>query len=246
MHVPFADQRRLVELAAADATLAGLRFRIKHMPEHDVLDELRGNEQHARERAARAQIALEDSDRHVNKTLTEVTSLRVRRERTEEILARSGGDAAERRELSMDLTAVRRLVEQAEARLHDTSMHREAVKDEMAREQATLDTLTQQIAEAESARAQALADLDAAITAAEREREQLAAQVPGELLALYTEVAAERGAGAGELEDRRCGACQMELDNTTIAAYATTPVDEVLLCPECGAILVRKEDSNGS
>ena len=48
--------------------------------------------------------------------------------------------------------------------------------------------------------------------------------------------------GAALLQARRCGACRIELDRGEIARIAAAADDEVLRCPECGAILVRIKD----
>lgn len=244
MHAPFAEQRKLITLAALDARLAGLRYRDRHLPEQDTLDELRTRERAAREGAARAKIRLEDINREHRKALGEMTSLSTRIEHTQQSLADKNLDKSQRRELTLDLAAVERLQQESQARLHEVTVRREALKNDVAHEGAQVDALAQQIAEAEERRATALQDLDAAIASATRERDAVAAEISGPLMQIYTEVAEERGAGAGELLGRRCGACQMELDNTTMAQFADTPLDVVLRCPECTAILVRPEGSH--
>ncbi len=45
--------------------------------------------------------------------------------------------------------------------------------------------------------------------------------------------------GAGLLQGRRCGACRIEIDRGELARISAAAEDEVLRCPECGAILLR-------
>lgn len=245
MQVPHAQQRYLVELAALDARLAGLNYRDNHLPEQDTLDALRSSERAARDGAARAQIRLEDMTRAHRKAVGELDSLTTRAARTQERLADPATGAAEKRELRFDISAVERLLADAEATVHDLTVQREAAKSDLDHEGARVDALAGQIAEAEQARSTALGDLEASLASVRRDREAVRAKAPAELLPDYDEVLAERGAGAGELLGRRCGACQMELDNTTMAAFAKLSPDTVLRCPECRAILVRPVGTDG-
>ena len=45
--------------------------------------------------------------------------------------------------------------------------------------------------------------------------------------------------GAGALQGRRCGACRIEIDRGELSRIAAAAEDDVLRCPECGAILLR-------
>ena len=65
---------------------------------------------------------------------------------------------------------------------------------------------------------------------------------PG-LDALYERVRAQRGIGAGLLRGRRCGACRIEIDRTTMSKIQSSAADDVVTCDECGAILVRTGES---
>ena len=47
------------------------------------------------------------------------------------------------------------------------------------------------------------------------------------------------GPGAALLQGRRCGACRIEIDRGELARISAAADDEVLRCPECGAILLR-------
>jgi predicted nucleic acid-binding Zn-ribbon protein len=58
-------------------------------------------------------------------------------------------------------------------------------------------------------------------------------------VALYERLRATTGIGAGVLQGRRCGACRIDLDSGELSRIAAAPEDEVLRCPECGAIVLR-------
>lgn len=78
--------------------------------------------------------------------------------------------------------------------------------------------------------------------AATRDREAVAARVPAELLAVYDRLAS-RGVGAGLLRRRACEACHMVLSGTDLQTLRQAADDDVVFCPECGAILVRTDES---
>lgn len=241
MHASNEKQRALVEIAELDARIAGLRHRDRHLPEQESLDALRAERAEAASGAARARIRLEDIDRARTKTVGDLESLDKRAARAAATELGPNSSAGDRREIENERGAVRRLVEDANAQLHELTERREALAADVAHHGAVLDDLDSRIATAEMTRLHALDDLGASLASSQRRRAELATQVPSDLLAHYETLAADRGAGAGagELAGNRCGACRMELARSSVAEINATPLDEVLHCPECGAILVR-------
>ncbi|MGB4779970.1 zinc ribbon domain-containing protein [Microbacterium sp.] len=77
---------------------------------------------------------------------------------------------------------------------------------------------------------------------ATRDRAAVASRVPADLLALYERLAA-RGVGAGLLRRRTCEGCHMVLAGTDLNALRQATEDDVVMCPECGCILVRTDES---
>lgn len=70
------------------------------------------------------------------------------------------------------------------------------------------------------------------------DRQQLAQRIPAELISLY-DLKAKKGVPVGRLSHRECGACRISIGATSLAEIASKPMDELVTCPECGAILVR-------
>jgi predicted nucleic acid-binding Zn-ribbon protein len=89
--------------------------------------------------------------------------------------------------------------------------------------------------------AEAVAELDRARQESLTRREELVASLQSDLVDLYERQRARGGAGAGQLQGRRCGACRLEIDRGEMARITAAADDEVLRCPECNAILVRAE-----
>ncbi len=75
-------------------------------------------------------------------------------------------------------------------------------------------------------------------------RARLAPEVGEDLLALYAKIRTSAGGvGAAELRQRRCGGCQLELNQVDLARIKAAPPDEVLRCEECRRVLVRTAES---
>ena len=74
-------------------------------------------------------------------------------------------------------------------------------------------------------------------------RDELVSELDADLVALYERQRARGGAGAGLLQGRRCGACRIEIDRGELARISAAAEDDVLRCPECGAILLRVKGS---
>lgn len=113
---------------------------------------------------------------------------------------------------------------------------------DVAAQQALIDATT---AEGTELTAQAKADIAAAATEIEhltRDREAVTADVPADLLAEYTR-RASRGIGVGLLRRGTCEGCRMLLSGTHMNEVRQAAPDAVISCPECGAILVRTDES---
>ena len=77
---------------------------------------------------------------------------------------------------------------------------------------------------------------------ASRDRAAIAGGLPAALVALYDKIAT-RSAGAGLLRRGACEGCNMVLPGTELQAVREASDDAVLMCPECGCILVRTDES---
>lgn len=239
MHAPIDQQRHLIEIAELDARIAALRHKDKNLPEQASLDELREQRRAAAGGAARARIRLEDAERAHKKMLSELADLEKRAAKAAATDEASLATASQRRDAAHEKGAVKRLVADLSEQLGELATARDAAEADVDHHGASLDSLDSKIATAEIARLHAIHDVGESLDSAQSRRADLAAQVPDELLAEYQRIATDRGAGAGELHPHRCGACQMELDRSTIAEFHNTPIEQIIHCPECGAILVR-------
>lgn len=144
--------------------------------------------------------------------------------------------------LERELASLARRISDLEDIQLDVMGRLEEAEAAVATQQALIDTTT---AEGTQLTARAKASVAAATNEIEqltRDRAAVTAEVPADLLAEYTRRAA-RGIGVGLLRRGTCEGCRMMLSGTHLNEVRQAAADEVVSCPECGAILVRTEES---
>ncbi len=110
-----------------------------------------------------------------------------------------------------------------------------------------LAALGDDLAGAESARAAVEADLAAAVAELETEMGEIegrrraeAAEADGPLLTRYEQLAPQfDGAPLARFVDGHCDGCHMQLSAVAVDRLTKAPESEVILCEECGRLLVR-------
>jgi uncharacterized protein len=239
MKAEVVQQRSLLELAELDADLSRIEHRAKHLAEHQQLEEVQAKHRDANDRLAALQIALEDLDTQVAKFESEIDSVRQREERDRALLASGNIDAKQLTDLQHELETLERRQSSLEDSLLEVMERREELQGSQAGELANIDELQNNLGDAQKACDDALGEIDQLRHQSAARRDELVAGLDPDLVALYERQRAHGGPGAGPLQGRRCGACRIEIDRGELARISAAADDEVLRCPECGAILLR-------
>jgi predicted nucleic acid-binding Zn-ribbon protein len=237
------QQHSLLELAELDADRGRIEHRANNLVELKRLEEVQATHHAANDRLAALQLALEDLDEQVSKFESEIDSVRQREERDRSLLAGGTIDAKQLTDLQHELQTLERRQSALEDSLLEVMERREELQTDQARELAKIDELQSDLAEAQNACENARAELDQLRHQSLSRRDELVASLDADLVTLYERQRARGGAGAGRLQGRRCGACQIEIDRGELARISAAAEDEVLRCPECGAILLRIKGS---
>lgn len=237
------QQLSLLELASVDAELSRLAHRAGHLAEQQRLEAVVTEHREANDRLAVLNIALEDLDGQVAKFEAEVDGVRQREDRDRALLNGGTTDSKQLVELQHELETLERRQASLEDSLLELMERREQLQGEQATQLSRIDELQSELSTVEETRDGALVELDQAKHRGVSRREQLTASLDPELLALYERLRARGAPGAALLQARRCGACRIEIDKGEIARIAAAPEDDVLRCPECGAILLRTKES---
>jgi uncharacterized protein len=238
MKAAVEQQHSLLEVAELDAELAKIAHRAGHLPERQDIERMQADQVTANDRLGALQIALEDLNTQVSRFESEIDAVRQREDRDRGLL-QSATDAKQLSDLQHELETLQRRQSSLEDSLLEVMEHREQLEAQRTTETAAIDALQADTATAQQTLDGTLADIDEARQRLSSRRNELTAALDPELVALYERQRARGGPGAGPLQGRRCGACRIEIDRGELSRISAAADDEVLRCPECGAILLR-------
>ena len=95
----------------------------------------------------------------------------------------------------------------------------------------------------ETARGEELAKLDAQRKALATDRATIAGTIPADLIELYEKQRARYGIGAALLVRGVSMGSNVKLNESDLSVIRRAAPDDVVLCPDSGAILIRNEES---
>jgi len=239
-----AAQLRLLDLQAADTTLAQLAHRRATLPE---LATLTANEAAAAELTTQivdADTALADIADEQRRLENEVDVVRTRATRDDQRLQSGGLPAKELESLQHEITSLARRQGVLEDELLEVMERREESESALAELRRRHEGLTTEHDDLAGRRDEAFTEIDRNAALKRTERALIGNDIPADLLALY-EKAREHsgGVGAAMLKARRCEGCRIELSGSELSAVRTAEPDEVVRCENCRRILVRTDES---
>jgi uncharacterized protein len=237
-------QRRLLELAEVDAELARVAHRRRSLPELAEIEQAEKDLRAGRDALVATETVASDLDRDIRKLEAEIDQVRARGDRDRGLLnSGSISSGKQLEDLQHELATLQRRQTVLEDDLLEVMERREATDTDLERSRAALAEIEQRLADVNRRCDEALADLDSTEARRRAERGTLLGVLPAELVDRYERIRAQRGVGAALLHQRRCGACRLELDRTAVGRLRDAAPDEVLLCEECGVLLVRTAES---
>ncbi len=237
-----ADQALLLDLQALDTKLQQLGHRAATLPELAMLASL-GAERETLQRTVVEQTgASEDAQAELKRTESDVAVVDARIARDSERLQGSASvkDVAA---LEQELAALAKRksdLEDIELAVMETAEERDSA---LASSRTSLGDLDARIAEATGARDAALRALDDERGQAAADRAAIAGKVPDDLLALYEKQRERYGVGASLLQGGVSLASGVALNSSDMSTIRAAAPDDVLLCPDSNAVLVRTGES---
>lgn len=236
-------QRRLLDLAELDATRARLQHRANTMPEQRQLKDMEQARAEHRAWVVRATGELEDVQAELTRLQDDVTLVEQRLERNRE---RQGSASATAKDLQGLEAEVETLVRR-QSLLEDTQLEvMQRVEDaeaELERARSAQSTVELEAEELVTKRDAARAELQAEAKVVAGARKTLLTEIPAELIALYEQRRERYGIGAAELVGGVTTGSNVTLDARDLASILSAAPDEVIMCPDSNAILVRTERS---
>lgn len=239
------QQIALLEVQRQDLEVDRARHRRANLAEAVRVGELEATMRQITDRLTEVGVEVDDTERERRKADADVDLVRTRAAKDQQLLdSGSINDAKQLSNLQHELESLAR----RQTELEDVELEvMERLEDAQHRQRDLLaqrEALAADIVDATLARDAALAALADEESAAQGARQATAAEVPGELLALYDKLRADHsGIGAAALHRGRCEGCRIELTPVDIGRIREAPADEVLRCEECRRILVRTPES---
>ena len=244
MNAEHSAQLRLLDLQAADTSIAQLAHRRRTLPELAALARQGEQADALGNDLVDAETTLADIADDQTRLETEVDTVRSRTSRDQNRLQAGGLPPKELEGLQHEITTLARRQSTLEDDLLEIMEHREEAEALVVGLAAQRDALAAQLAELAATRDGAFTEIDAALAQRSRERAAIAAEIPADLMALY-ERAREHGGGVGaaRMRQRRCEGCRIELSGSELATARAAAPDEVVRCDNCRRILVRTDES---
>jgi predicted nucleic acid-binding Zn-ribbon protein len=237
-----ADQALLLDLQALDTLAAQLEHRGKSLPEHATITDLAKQAEALRLTLAEQSGTVEDARAELKRVESDVEVVEARITRDSDRL-QSSSSVKDVTALDQELTALRSRLNDLEEIELTVMQQVEDREGEAASTSDQLEAVRSRLGESEVARDAALAGINAERSAAEAARAELAARIPGDVLALYEKQRARYGTGASMLRGGVSLASGVRLHENELQAVRNAAPDDVLICPSSEAILVRTDES---
>ncbi|SCF46121.1 zinc ribbon domain-containing protein [Micromonospora mirobrigensis] len=236
-------QRRLLDLQAIDTTLAQLAHRRRSLPEKAELEGLARELSAMEDERVRAQVAVDDLDRDIARLEKDIEQVRARKDKDQARLTAGSGPARELEALQHEMVSLNR----RQGDLEDAELE---LMEQRETAQGVLDGVEGRLAETRDRRAAAEQRRDETLAEIAKEeefkrsaRKPLAADLPGDLVALYDKIREDTGLGAALFTGGRCGGCRLELSGADLARIRKAAPDDVVRCEDCRRIMVRTNES---
>jgi predicted nucleic acid-binding Zn-ribbon protein len=236
------DQAHLLELQALDTRISQLNHRAKMLPQIAVIAGLESESTALRVETLSSTGALEDAQRELGRIESDVAVVEARIKRDTDRLQASSSvkDVAGLESELAGLTRRHLELEEIELGVMERVEALEAASREL---RAKHDELQEMIAGVAAEKDESLGVLISERTHAEANRSTIAGKLPEDLLTLYERQRARYGQGASLLRGGVSEASGLKFNEFDMAAIRAAAPDDVLICPESSAILVRTGES---
>jgi predicted nucleic acid-binding Zn-ribbon protein len=237
-------QLRLLEVQELDSRTAQLRHQRRTLPVLERIAALEKERLGIVDQLRDARIAVDDLTLEQKRADADVEQVKARRQRDRDRMdAGLVTNPKDLERMQSELVSLERRIttlEDAELEIMEKLEEAQQLHDGLETRVADLDAdLAGLIVE----RDEAWAGMDAGLADVAARRGPAVDGMPEDLMKLYERLREDKGVGAAELRARRCGGCQLTLDNAELARVKALPEDEVVRCEECSRILVRTAES---
>jgi predicted nucleic acid-binding Zn-ribbon protein len=236
------DQALLLDLQAIDTKLQQLAHRAKSLPQHIALQQLAVENSELLVTLAEQKGVLEDARLELKRVESDVEVVQARISRDSARLQASSS--------TKDVAALEQELAALKKRQFDLEEIELTVMERVEEQGAVVGGIGDQVgalqgrmADLEGERDDAMKAIEAEQNNANANRTAIAGKVPDDLLALYEKQRGRYGVGASHLRGGVSSASGVKLNENDMVAIRVAAPDEVLMCPDSNAILVRTSES---
>lgn len=231
------DRSQLIELAKLEMDLRKVVNHHKNLTESDPAELankefLEISEQLSASRAEQEDMELEN--KRINEDL-ELVEARILRDQK---LIQQSSNANELSGLQHEMETLSKRKGELETELLETMEKQESIAAVIGQLTAQKQSLRENLEQVETIHDQELAKTKDEWSGLESKRNELLASLPESISEEYQRKA-KRGVPVGVLESGACSACHLNLNATDLASIRSTPIEDLVNCPECQAILIR-------
>ena len=240
--MPKADpfvQRRLLDLAGFDQKISAAEHRRANLPELTIITTGTAKLSELRNAKVLAETEVSDLERATRKLDNEIDQVRSRAERDAQRLASGAGNARDMENLQHEITSLARRQGVLEDEALELMEQKETADGALATVQTEFDAASAEVTAAQEQRDEHFVEIDAELAEQQAGRSELVGGLPADLAAMYERIRKSGKVAAAKLNGGRCDACRIDLDRVELGAIAAAPSDDIVRCPECGAILIR-------
>jgi predicted nucleic acid-binding Zn-ribbon protein len=237
-----AEQLKLLELQGLDAKLKSLANRRRSLENDPRIKDLEAALSVANGELGAAKVAVHDAEGELKRAEADVEQVASRIERDEARLNSGTG-------LSKDLVALQKDIASLNKRrsdLEDVELEilerLDTLRTRQAAQQQIVDDIQGSFGTIRAELDEALAAVDAEAAEVGAQRTEFAQGLDAGLLAVYEKTLAKRGVGAARLFHGTSEASGMKLSPGDLAEIKAASAEDVVFCPDSGAILVRSEE----
>lgn len=236
------DQAHLLDVQAIDTKLRQLDHRAKTLPEIAALAAVASDAERLRITRLEQTGRLEDARAELRRIESDVSLVETRIARDDARLQASSSvkDVAG---LESELAGLRRRRDELEEFQLVVMERVEGLEGELAATDTAYDDLQGTVTGLEAERDAALAALASERTHAQANRSTIVAGLPTDLMALFERQQARYGFGASLLRGGVSEASGVKMLENELAKVRAASPDDVLICPDSQAILVRTSES---
>lgn len=239
---PPAEQLRLLELQALDSRLNQLQRQAATARANPAIAELSSQLEGTDGDLVRAETALLDLERELTRSEDDVQSVVNRLERDQKRLDSGTGSPKDLIALQSEVASLNKRRSDLEDVELDIMERVETARGAKQSAQQLKDDARERLAAIEATRDAELATIAAEADSVKAKRDDLAATFEASLLALYEKTLARRGVGAARLFHGTSEGSGMQLSPGDLADLRKAAEDDLVFCPDSGAILVRSAE----